>query len=80
MAFKALPGLKPITRINTIMTQPGRGFPGCSFRLLLLVCLLFTPALPAADHDWPVYLGDKASTHYSTLKQITRENVAFMQK
>lgn len=31
--------------------------------------------LHAADHNWPVYLGDKASTHYSTLKQITPRNV-----
>lgn len=29
----------------------------------------------AADRDWPVYLGDKASSHYSELKQITRRNV-----
>jgi quinoprotein glucose dehydrogenase len=29
----------------------------------------------AADADWPVYLGDKASSHYSTLRQITPKNV-----
>ncbi|MBM3796200.1 MAG: pyrroloquinoline quinone-dependent dehydrogenase [Acidobacteria bacterium] len=28
------------------------------------------------NHDWPVYLGDKATTHYSSLKQIHKENVA----
>ena len=28
------------------------------------------------DRDWPVYLGDKASSHYSELKQINRRNVA----
>ena len=35
------------------------------------------PCLTAlgADHNWPVYLGDAASTHYSTLKQITPRNV-----
>ena len=33
-------------------------------------------AASAADSDWNVYLGDKASSHYSTLKQITPENVA----
>lgn len=29
----------------------------------------------AADRDWPVYLGDAASTHYSTLRQIDTRNV-----
>jgi quinoprotein glucose dehydrogenase len=29
----------------------------------------------AAGRDWPVYLGDKAASHYSTLAQITPENV-----
>lgn len=33
-------------------------------------------AASAADTDWNVYLGDKASSHYSTLGQITPENVA----
>jgi len=34
-------------------------------------------ALPLAggDGDWPVYLGDSGSRHYSALNQITRENV-----
>lgn len=32
-----------------------------------------------ADRDWRVYLGDKASTQYSTLDQITRDNVAQLQ-
>ncbi len=30
----------------------------------------------AADVDWPVYLGDKASSHFSALKQIHRRNVS----
>ncbi|HTG42892.1 MAG TPA: pyrroloquinoline quinone-dependent dehydrogenase, partial [Verrucomicrobiae bacterium] len=29
-----------------------------------------------ANVDWPVYLGDKSSSHFSELKQINRENVA----
>jgi len=29
----------------------------------------------SAGRDWPVYLGDKAASHYSTLDQITPENV-----
>ncbi len=30
----------------------------------------------AADGDWPVYLGDSGSSHYSSLKQINRKNVS----
>jgi quinoprotein glucose dehydrogenase len=38
--------------------------------------LLLTPGVSAAaDRDWPVYLGDKASSHFSTLKQINTRNV-----
>ena len=33
------------------------------------------PAKPAANHDWPVYLGDKGATHYSPLDQINKTNV-----
>ncbi|MBM3740454.1 MAG: c-type cytochrome [Acidobacteria bacterium] len=28
------------------------------------------------NQDWPVYLGDKATSHYSTLDQINKSNVA----
>ena len=31
---------------------------------------------PAADRDWPAYLGDKSSSQYSSLRQITPRNVA----
>jgi len=44
-------------------------------RILLLIGL-FAVATHAADKDWPTYLGDAASTHYSTLKQITPRNVS----
>ena len=39
--------------------------------------LLTTLGSPAfgSDRDWPVYLGDAASSHYSDLKQINRKNV-----
>jgi quinoprotein glucose dehydrogenase len=47
------------------------------------------PALPAllltaltafaADTNWGTYLGDKASSHYSTLRQITPKNVATLE-
>jgi quinoprotein glucose dehydrogenase len=30
----------------------------------------------AADKNWPVYLGDKESSHFSTLKQINTRNVS----
>lgn len=33
----------------------------------------------AADIDWPVYLGDSASAHYSKANQITPRNVARLQ-
>lgn len=36
-------------------------------------------AVFAADRDWPVYLGDKASTHFSSLTQINRKNVHRLQ-
>lgn len=43
----------------------------------LLASALLLPLLAsAADSDWPAYLGDKASSHFSTLKQITPRNVA----
>ena len=41
---------------------------------LLLLPLIYGP-LYSADQDWPVYLGDKASSQYSELDQITPENV-----
>ncbi|WP_367874805.1 PQQ-binding-like beta-propeller repeat protein [Luteolibacter sp. Populi] len=42
------------------------------------LALLFATTLTAsaADADWSTYLGDKASSHYSTLTDITPENVA----
>ncbi len=33
-------------------------------------------AVSAAGNDWPVYLGDAAGSHYSSLDQINRGNVA----
>ena len=39
-----------------------------------------TAAKPAADQrDWPVYGGGPQNTHYSSLKQINRENVKRLQ-
>jgi quinoprotein glucose dehydrogenase len=43
--------------------------------LSLLGVWLQAGFLLAADQNWPVYLGDPASTHYSSLRQISRRNV-----
>lgn len=40
-----------------------------------LSLLASTLLASGADTDWSHYLGDKASSHYSTLKQVTRSNV-----
>ena len=43
----------------------------------ILPALVLLPFLAsAADENWGTYLGDKASSHSSTLKQITPRNVA----
>jgi quinoprotein glucose dehydrogenase len=42
---------------------------------VLAACLAAGTATHAADVNWDVYLGDKASSHYSTLRQITPANV-----
>ena len=43
---------------------------------MLPTALLLLPLFAsAAGVNWSVYLGDKASSHYSTLNQITPENV-----
>jgi len=40
-----------------------------------LLLLAHSTAL-AADENWSAYLGDKASSHFSTLREITPENVS----
>lgn len=40
----------------------------------LLFCVAFSTAF-GAESDWSAYLGDKAASHYSGLRQITPENV-----
>lgn len=45
-------------------------------KLSLAVTLVVLPfSSRAARQDWPTYLGDSASSHYSELKQINRKNV-----
>jgi quinoprotein glucose dehydrogenase len=55
---------QPVQRVNRPTT----------FALALLF-LLAVRSLAAQDHDWPVYGGSPASTHYSPLAQINRGNV-----
>lgn len=43
--------------------------------LVALSCTALLAPARAAGRDWPVYLGDAASSHYSTLRQITPRNV-----
>lgn len=43
--------------------------------VLVSICLV-AQLHASSGRDWPVYLGDKAASHYSTLDHITPENVA----
>ncbi len=43
--------------------------------LPVLVALAFVQLHAASGRNWPVYLGDKGASHYSTLHQITPDNV-----
>ena len=43
---------------------------------LIALLALGPVALHAGGRDWPVYLGDKAASHYSTLDQISPANVS----
>lgn len=43
--------------------------------LILLAAGVWASVHASAGRDWPVYLGDKAASHYSTLRQITPANV-----
>lgn len=42
----------------------------------LIIFLTTAVVAAAADANWDVYLGDKASTHFSTLRQITPRNLS----
>jgi hypothetical protein len=42
------------------------------FRTFALTAVV-SIAAHAQRHDWPVHLGDKATTHYSTLDQINKQ-------
>src|SRR5579862_9490823 len=46
-----------------------------SFMRVALVFLCLLPAAVAADRGWTAYGGDPGGTRYSSLQQVTRENV-----
>jgi quinoprotein glucose dehydrogenase len=57
-----------------------RNPPLVSFALFLSALGLSAAPDPGyAGRDWPTYLGDKAASHYSTLAQITPDNVKQLQ-
>ena len=58
------------------MATPTSAFRGVQLFFLSAVC---SQLHAAAGRDWPVYLGDKSASHYSTLSQITPENVTQLQ-
>ena len=45
----------------------------------LALAIACVAQLSAADRNWPAYLGDKAASHYSSLAQITPENVGHLE-
>jgi quinoprotein glucose dehydrogenase len=63
-----------ILLVNINSPRPGRLHLGRLGRVLLLTAL-FGCSASATNYDWPVYLGDKARSHYSPLKQLQPRNV-----
>jgi quinoprotein glucose dehydrogenase len=55
--------------------------PSLVLRAVVLPFLSIFPSWlhAAAGKDWPVYLGDKSASHFSTLSQITPDNVSQLQ-
>lgn len=51
--------------------------PGVTALLMLCMAAVLTPAQAS---DWQHYGGDEGGTHYSTLSQITRDNVGDLQQ
>ena len=59
--------------------SPLRPFGACVASGLLALNLALSAA-SAADVSWPAYLGDKASSHHSSLRQLTPRNVTKLQR
>ena len=45
------------------------------WKAFLLTGILLSAQTPG-NRDWAVYLGDKATAHYSPLNQVNKSNVA----
>ncbi len=75
--------VRPATRLFALAREKsfghGRWMPRCTPRFLILLLVGVASRAPAADQNWAGYLGDDARTHYSTLNQINRANVARLQ-
>jgi quinoprotein glucose dehydrogenase len=60
---------------STLVGRPSLVYTSGKFAFALLFLLTVRPVYAQLQHDWPVYGGSAASTHYSTLTQINRRNV-----
>ncbi len=81
MVHNALPGREPPFRYSGAGGSTVHAFRPVTLSLLLLAAGCSGGDAPrhaglSAGQDWPAYLGDSGSTHYSTLDQITTANVA----
>ncbi len=67
--------------VNGLLFQSTDRYEGCMRWTPLLILSALVCASPAsgADSNWSAYLGDKGATHFSTLRQITPENVGSLQ-
>ena len=70
-----------LARAVPVDLLPPMSTPGSVLRAvpLLSLGLVAGRLRAAAGADWPVYLGDSSASHYSTLNQITPDNVAKLQ-
>lgn len=59
--------------------SPLRPIGACVASGLVALSLALT-TVSAADVSWPAYLGDKASSHHSSLRQLTPRNVTKLQR
>ena len=63
--------------LSPSLTWPSRWASSITLAFLSFAGLVRSAS--AADVSWPTYLGDKASSHHSTLRQITPSNVSKLQ-
>ena len=67
--------------MKKVILQINDRFKTCAWLIILLVtgCSNNDNKIWEAGADWPVYQGGKSSNQYSPLKQITPENVQFLE-